>query len=67
LCGTGTPFALTVTINPVASINPMTATACGLALFTVTPQDVTNGVVPGRLQRDQVLAGVHHRVQLKIL
>ncbi|MFO0450518.1 MAG: beta strand repeat-containing protein, partial [Pseudomonadota bacterium] len=50
LCGPATPFVLTVTVNPVAIISPMTAVACGLAMFTVTPTDGVNGTVPASTQ-----------------
>ena len=43
---TGTPFTLTVTVNPIGIITPISTTTCTGVLFTVTPTDVTNGVVP---------------------
>ena len=41
----GTPFTVTVTVNPVSAITPMTASVCSGLPFTVTPADATNGVV----------------------
>ncbi|MCA6482047.1 MAG: hypothetical protein IM540_03225, partial [Chitinophagaceae bacterium] len=46
VCSVANPFVLTVTVNPQANITPMTAVACGLLTFTVTPTDVLNGGVP---------------------
>ncbi|MFN9999145.1 MAG: PKD-like domain-containing protein, partial [bacterium] len=46
VCSGANPFVLTVTVNPQANITPMTAVACGLLTFTVTPTDVLNGGVP---------------------
>ncbi|MDR7372602.1 PKD-like domain-containing protein, partial [Flavobacterium aquidurense] len=43
---TGTPFNLTVTVNPTPAINAMGTSACSGALFTATPANSTNGVVP---------------------
>jgi gliding motility-associated-like protein len=43
---TGPNFTVTVTVNPAPSINPMTAAACTDSAFTVSPVNVTNGVVP---------------------
>jgi hypothetical protein len=43
---TGATFTVTVTINPLARITPMTATMCSGGTFSVTPTDVTNGVIP---------------------
>jgi hypothetical protein len=43
---TGSPFALTVTVNPKAAINNMAISACSGVSFTVTPIDGTNGIVP---------------------
>ena len=42
----GTPFTVTVTVNPKPSVNPMTATICSGGTFTVTPVDGTNGTIP---------------------
>ena len=46
LCGTGATFTVTVTINPNASVNALTLTACGGVAFSLTPTDVINGVIP---------------------
>ncbi|CAN5951385.1 unnamed protein product [Sphagnum jensenii] len=45
-CGVGAPFSLTVSLNPKATITAMTTVSCSGVLFTVTPTDVTNGIVP---------------------
>lgn len=42
----GTPFTLTVTVNPKPAINPMTASTCSGVAFSVTPANTTNGTVP---------------------
>jgi hypothetical protein len=42
---TGT-FTVTVTVNPIPSVNNLTASACSNAAFSVTPVNVTNGTVP---------------------
>lgn len=42
----GTPFNVTVTVNPQPAINDMTATACNATAFNVTPANTTNGIVP---------------------
>jgi hypothetical protein len=42
---TGT-FTVTVTVNPIPSMNNLTASACSNAAFSVTPVNVTNGTVP---------------------
>ncbi|WP_299584638.1 PKD-like domain-containing protein, partial [uncultured Sunxiuqinia sp.] len=43
----GTPFTLTVTVNPKPAINPMTATICSGEGFDLTPADGADGnVVP---------------------
>ncbi len=42
----GTSFSITVSVNPVAIINTMTAVTCGGSLFTVTPTDIVNGTIP---------------------
>ncbi|MFN5427355.1 MAG: PKD-like domain-containing protein, partial [Bacteroidota bacterium] len=46
LCGTNSSFTLTVFVNPKAEIRAMTATICSGLEFTVTPQDLVNGIVP---------------------
>ena len=43
---TGTGFTITVTVNPVASIVPMTATTCSGVAFSVSPVNGVNGTVP---------------------
>ena len=43
---TGATFTITVTINPAPAITPMTANICSGLPFTVTPTNITNGVVP---------------------
>jgi hypothetical protein len=43
---TGATFMVTVTVNPKPSVTPMSATACSEALFTVTPSNGLNGIVP---------------------
>ncbi|NBR13384.1 MAG: hypothetical protein EBU01_02235, partial [Crocinitomicaceae bacterium] len=43
----GSDFPLTVTVNPIPAITPMTATASTGVAFSVSPQTTTNGVVPG--------------------
>src|SRR6185436_16710368 len=42
----GNTFTVTVTVNPKPAITPVTSTVCSGTAFTVTPVDVTNGVVP---------------------
>ena len=42
----GTPITRTVTVNPVAAITNMAAMVCSATGFTVSPVDVTNGIVP---------------------
>ena len=42
----GATFSITVTINPAPAITPMTASICSGLPFTVTPANVTNGVIP---------------------
>ena len=42
----GTPFTVTVTVNPKPALTNMTASVCTDAAFTVTPVNGTNGVVP---------------------
>jgi len=43
---TGTPRTFTYTVNPIPAINNLAATVCSAGTFTVSPVDVTNGVVP---------------------
>ena len=43
---TGTPFTITVTINPWPAITAMTSSTCSLQPFSVTPVNGTNGIVP---------------------
>ena len=43
---TGSNFTVTVTVDPVPAILPLTATVCSKATFTVTPLNVFNGIVP---------------------
>ena len=42
----GTPFTITVTVDPTPSVNPMTAIICSGGSFTAIPVNVTNGLVP---------------------
>ncbi|WP_163325912.1 PKD-like domain-containing protein, partial [Draconibacterium mangrovi] len=42
----GDPFVLTVIVDPLPAINPITKTICSGEPFTITPEDGTNGVVP---------------------
>src|SRR5206468_3839185 len=42
-CG-GSPFTVTVTVNPKPSVTSINATTC--SGFTITPVNVTNGIVP---------------------
>ncbi|MCA6514957.1 MAG: hypothetical protein IM577_05090, partial [Chitinophagaceae bacterium] len=46
----GTPFTLTVTVNPGGFITAMTTTTCSGVMFNVTPVNGTNGVVPDNTQ-----------------
>ena len=39
-------FTLTITVSPVAAINAISATICSGASFTVTPTNITNGIIP---------------------
>jgi hypothetical protein len=41
----GTPFTVTVNINPVTSINAISTTVCTGVAFSVTPVNNTNGIV----------------------
>ncbi|MFO7369446.1 MAG: PKD-like domain-containing protein [Bacteroidales bacterium] len=43
---TGADFTVTITVNAIPVISDMTATICSGQTFTVTPVDVTNGIVP---------------------
>jgi PKD repeat protein len=43
---TGDPFSVTVTVNPIASINPVSADVCSGTPFSLTPVNITDGVVP---------------------
>lgn len=43
---TGSSFTVTVTVNPRPALTPMTVSVCSGDLFTVTPLDGTNGIVP---------------------
>ncbi|WP_170111412.1 HYR domain-containing protein, partial [Mangrovibacterium marinum] len=42
----GSDFTVSVTVNPEPSIPDMTAMACSGVAFSVTPVNVTNGIVP---------------------
>jgi gliding motility-associated-like protein len=42
----GEQFTLTVTVNPIATINEMSAVTCDGVEFIVSPAQTTNGVVP---------------------
>lgn len=42
----GAVFTLTVTVDPTPAINSMTAVVCEGGIFTVTPVNITNGIVP---------------------
>ncbi|WP_168171904.1 PKD-like domain-containing protein [Algoriphagus sp. A40] len=42
----GTPFTLTVTVNPAPAVTSMTSAVCNGDPFTVTPANGTNGIVP---------------------
>ena len=41
----GAPFIVTITVNPVSAITPMTFSVCSGLPFIVTPVDPNNGVV----------------------
>ncbi|HNW69140.1 MAG TPA: gliding motility-associated C-terminal domain-containing protein [Bacteroidales bacterium] len=43
---TGSPFTVTVTVNPAPAITNMTASICSGETFTATPLNGTNGIVP---------------------
>ncbi|MEI6823228.1 MAG: PKD-like domain-containing protein, partial [Bacteroidota bacterium] len=42
----GSSFTVTVTVNPIPAITNMSAIVCSGSTFTVTPTDVTSGVIP---------------------
>lgn len=42
----GTSFTVDVTVNPKSAITAMTTTVCSAAAFTVTPVNITDGIVP---------------------
>ncbi len=42
----GTAFTVSVTVNAVADIAPLTAIVCSGAVFAVSPTDTLNGIVP---------------------
>ncbi len=42
----GSPFTITISLNPKAIINPLTASICNGASFVVTPTNGANGIVP---------------------
>ena len=46
LCGSNATFTVTVTVNPTSAITAMTAISCEGVLFTVSPVNGTNGIVP---------------------
>ncbi len=43
---TGATFTVTVTVNPMPAVTSMSTTICSGGTFTLTPVDVTNGLVP---------------------
>ena len=43
---TGTPFTITVTVNPKPAINDQTAVICSGGSFTIAPVNTTDGLVP---------------------
>jgi len=45
-CGNGASNSLSITVNPTPSISAMTVNSCSGAAFSVTPVNVTNGIVP---------------------
>lgn len=49
-CGDAKPFTIIVTVNPVADIQPMTATTCAGVTFQVSPLHPNNGRVPSGTQ-----------------
>ncbi|MES2591461.1 MAG: PKD-like domain-containing protein [Bacteroidota bacterium] len=42
----GSPFTVTVTVNPLPSITNQTAVSCSGTAFTASPANGTNGIVP---------------------
>jgi len=42
----GVPANIVVTVNPAPAISNLTAEACNGAGFTISPVDITNGIVP---------------------
>ncbi|MFN9803996.1 MAG: PKD-like domain-containing protein, partial [Bacteroidota bacterium] len=46
-CGNTNSFTLNVTVYPTPEINQITSTICSGFTFTVSPADITNGIVPG--------------------
>ncbi|MFN3760140.1 MAG: PKD-like domain-containing protein [Algoriphagus aquaeductus] len=42
----GTPFTVTVTVNPTPAISTMNAAVCTGSSFSLTPINLTNGIVP---------------------
>ncbi|MFN5424850.1 MAG: PKD-like domain-containing protein, partial [Bacteroidota bacterium] len=46
-CGNTNSFTLNVTVYPTPEINQITSTVCSGFTFTVSPEDITNGIVPG--------------------
>lgn len=47
LCGSGNTATKTITVNPTPFINNITKNSCSGVAFSVTPANVTNGIVPG--------------------
>ncbi len=43
---TGPVFSITINVNPVVSISAMNTVTCSAVGFTVTPANITNGIVP---------------------
>ncbi|MGC1391231.1 MAG: FISUMP domain-containing protein, partial [Bacteroidales bacterium] len=44
---TGTSFTVTVTVNPIPAVTAMTNMVCSGVGFTLTPVNISNGIVPG--------------------
>jgi hypothetical protein len=42
----GEPFTVTLTVHPKPAVNPMSDVICSKESFSVTPVNVTNGIVP---------------------
>ena len=42
----GSAFTITVTVNPIPSLTNQTRTVCSGTAFSVTPVDITDGIVP---------------------